>query len=186
MQASSELRLSKRDLLLEEIGLLILLHRSRSCPSPALLSAWRRHDAERLASVLIFGSAARGSFGPDSDLDILIVSRDLPDGRMSRVRDFAAVERALAPDLGAARRAGWNVELSPVFKTPAEVERGSALFFDMTEDARILEDRDGLTRRARDRLRDRLAALGARRVWRGNAWYWDLKPDCRPGEIFET
>ncbi|HWP57484.1 MAG TPA: hypothetical protein VNL14_06340, partial [Candidatus Acidoferrales bacterium] len=35
------------------------------------------------------------------------------------------------------------------------------------------------------RLRERLARLGARRVWRGNAWYWDLKPDFKPGDVFE-
>jgi hypothetical protein len=32
---------------------------------------------------------------------------------------------------------------------------------------------------------DGLAHLGARRVWLGNAWYWDLKPDYRPGDVFE-
>jgi hypothetical protein len=35
------------------------------------------------------------------------------------------------------------------------------------------------------RLRERLATLGARRVWRGNAWFWDLKPDYQPGDVFE-
>jgi len=31
----------------------------------------------------------------------------------------------------------------------------------------------------------RLKKLGANRIWSGNAWYWDLKPDYRPGEVFE-
>jgi len=35
-----------------------------------------------------------------------------------------------------------------------------------------------------ERLRARLAVLGARRIRRGNAWYWDLKPDYRPGDVF--
>lgn len=35
-----------------------------------------------------------------------------------------------------------------------------------------------------DRLRARLSQLGARRIWRGNAWYWELKPDLKPGEVF--
>ncbi|MBI2219306.1 MAG: hypothetical protein HYU51_18665 [Candidatus Rokubacteria bacterium] len=46
-------------------------------------------------------------------------------------------------------------------------------------------------RRERDRLltdylgrwRARLSALGARRIWRGSAWYWELKPDLKPGEV---
>jgi hypothetical protein len=73
--------------------------------------------------------------------------------------------------------------LSPVFKTPAEVELGSPLFLDMVQDARILHDPDGLLAARLDRLRARLAELGARRIWRGNAWYWDLKPDLKPGEV---
>jgi hypothetical protein len=36
-----------------------------------------------------------------------------------------------------------------------------------------------------NRLDHRLKQLGARRIRRGNAWYWDLKPDFKPGEIFE-
>jgi hypothetical protein len=33
-------------------------------------------------------------------------------------------------------------------------------------------------------LRERLAEPGARRIWRGKAWYWDLKPDYRLGDVF--
>jgi hypothetical protein len=72
-----------------------------------------------------------------------------------------------------------------VFKTPAEVEAGSILFLDMIEDARLLVDRAGFLRAAFDEFARRLATLGARRVWRGSAWYWNLKPDYRPGEVFE-
>jgi hypothetical protein len=152
---------------------------------PRVTAACRQHYGDKLVSLVAFGSVARGTVTSDSDLDLLIVAHGLPDGRVPRVRDFMAIERVLASDLAAARRAGWNVELSPVLKTPAEVEQGSALFFDMTEDAIFLEDRDGFMQRALERLRARLATLGARRVWRGNAWYWDLKPDYRAGEIFE-
>ena len=55
----------------------------------------------------------------------------------------------------------------------------------MVEDARIVLDRDGFFAGVLDRLRGRLHALGARRVWRGTRWYWDLKPDRRPGEVIE-
>jgi hypothetical protein len=102
-----------------------------------------------------------------------------------RVRDFMAAEDLLAPDRVLARQHGWAVEISPVFKTPEELLAGSPLFFDMVEDAMFLYDRDDFTRRALKALGARLAALGARRIWRGNAWFWDLKPDYRPGELFE-
>jgi hypothetical protein len=76
------------------------------------------------------------------------------------------------------------VDLSPVFKTPDEVERGSPLFLDMVEDARLLYDPEQFLAGYLDQLRARLQQLGARRVRLGNAWYWDLKPDLKPGEVF--
>jgi hypothetical protein len=53
------------------------------------------------------------------------------------------------------------------------------------QDALILHDKDDFFARRLARLRERMAALGAERIWRGNAWYWDPKPDFRPGEIFD-
>jgi predicted nucleotidyltransferase len=150
-----------------------------------LVAACQDEYGDRLVSVVLFGSAGRGTSGPDSDLDLLIVANDLPDGRMARVRQFMAVERRLQPDLRATRLAGWNVELSPVFKTPMEVEQGSPLFLDMVDDGQLLYDRGDFMRQAFEGLRARLQARGARRIWRGNAWYWDLKPDYRPGDVFE-
>ena len=69
-----------------------------------------------------------------------------------------------------------------MFKTPAELGQSSPLLLDMTEDARILHDRNA---GVLQRLKRRLDELGARRIWRGNAWIWDLRPDYRPGEVFD-
>lgn len=145
----------------------------------------RAQYGDRLVSLVVFGSMGRGTPRPDSDLDLLIVAEGLPDGRVARAEDFAPIERGLASYLVAARRAGFTTECSPVFKTPAEVLAGTPLFLDMIDDARILFDREGFFASALDRLRQRLTRLGARRIWRGNAWLWDLKPDYQPGDVFE-
>ncbi len=119
------------------------------------------------------------------DIDLLIVAEDLPNGRLNRMSEFEAVESEVAGLLTRARAAGFAPDLSPVIKTPAEVLRGSPLFLDMTVDARLLFDREGFLRTALDKLKARLDSLGARRIWRGNAWYWDLKPDFKPGDVIE-
>jgi predicted nucleotidyltransferase len=139
----------------------------------------------RLVSLAVFGSVGRGTPRIDSDIDLLIVADPLPSGRLARVAEFAPIESQLAPAMAAARVAGLVPEWSPVFKTPAEIEAGSPLLLDMIDDARLLIDRDGFLRGALDRFARRLEALGARRIWRGSAWYWDLKPDFRPGQVFE-
>jgi len=75
--------------------------------------------------------------------------------------------------------------MSPVLRTPEQLAIASPLLLDLTEDAVILEDRDGMLAAALDELRRRLGRLGSRRVWTGpDEWYWDLKPDYRRGEIF--
>ena len=116
--------------------------------------------------------------GAHSDVDLLIVARDLPRGRLDRVEEFLPVEANLEPLLQPAD--ADSITIAPVFKTPAELEAGSPLLLDMVDDARILDDSDGVL----DRLRARLAELGARRVPHGGGWYWELKPDLQPGEVF--
>lgn len=137
---------------------------------------------DRLVSLAVFGSVARGTMGPESDVDLLIVAEPLPRGRMARVREFEAVDRATIEVMVDAARGGVHTTLSPVFKTPREVERGSPLFLDMTDEARILVDRDGFLRSYLDGLASRLRALGAGRVRRGGGYYWILKAELRPGE----
>ena len=138
-----------------------------------------------MVSLVVFGSVARDTERYDSDLDFLLVCEELPAGRLRRVEDFHAVEGALEPLLEGLKRDGYAISLSPVFKTRKEATAGSALFLDLLEDSIILCDREGFFTGVLARLRERLAVLGARRIWRGNAWYWDLKPDFKPGEVFE-
>jgi len=138
----------------------------------------------RLASAAVFGSVARGTMRPDSDIDLLLVVANLPNGRMPRVREFEAVEHRLEPLLASSAREGIYTTLSPVLKTPRELEYGSPLFLDMTRDVLILHDPDGMLRGYLERLRERLQALGARRIPKGGGYYWLLKPDLKPGEDF--
>ena len=151
----------------------------------AVMAACREHYGPRLVALAVFGSVGRGTPRPDSDIDLLIVAEGLPRGRVARVAEFAGVETRVGDALRQMRSEGVTTELSPVLKTPEEVEQGSLLFLDMLEDAKLLVDRDGFLAQRFARFRARLTQLGARRIWRGNAWFWDLKPDYMPGEVFE-
>ncbi|MDF0674647.1 MAG: nucleotidyltransferase domain-containing protein [Nitrospira sp.] len=149
------------------------------------VSAARSFYGDRLISVVLYGSVARGTMRHDSDVDLLIVADALPNGRLNRVREFETVEESLKEAFRRAAACGVHTSLSPVFKTAHEVQAGSPLFLDMVEDALVLYDRSGFFANELTRLRSKLTQLGAKRVWKGNAWYWDLKPDYRPGEVFE-
>lgn len=149
-----------------------------------LLAELKENYGRKLVACAVFGSVGRGTPRHDSDIDLLIVVRGLPRGRFNRLEEFLPVEARLEPALKVNEPETTSIALSPVFKTPEEVEAGSPLFLDMVEDARILYDPERFLSAYFDRLRRRLQQLGARRIFRGNAWYWELKPDLKPGEVF--
>jgi predicted nucleotidyltransferase len=152
----------------------------------ALDRAVRSVYEDRLVTIAVFGSVGRGTPRPDSDIDLLIVSVDLPRGRMPRVAEFEAVERMLSPLLNTMReRYGIETSLSPVFKTREEVLQGSLLFLDMLDDALLLYDRGRFFGRYLAALRKKLDLAGGRRVPYRGAWYWVLKEDYTVGEEFD-
>lgn len=140
---------------------------------------------DRLVSLCLFGSVARGTMGYCSDIDLLIVADPLPAGRIKRVQEFEAVEKKVEPALAAARGWGVDTQISAFFKTPQEVRSGSWLLLDMLDDGKILYDKEGFLAQYFDLMRQKLVALGARRVWAGETWYWILKPDYRPGDVID-
>jgi predicted nucleotidyltransferase len=153
----------------------------------ALIEATREVYGERLVSLAVFGSYARATATPASDIDVLVVATDLPDSRRRRVDQFAAVEDRTET----ARRAIWDTlteetpVLSPIVKTPGEVAAGSPLFLDMTDWCELLVDEDAFLWRYLDDLRSRLAATGARRRQAKGGYYWEYKPDSKPLEVIE-
>lgn len=148
-----------------------------------VIAEYRATLADDLLSVAVFGSVARGQAGPGSDLDLYCVTRDqLPifDPRIAahreRVRSSTEYQ-ALAAQ-------GYRADLAPVFHSVDELVRHPWILLDISHHGIVLFDPDGVLGRELDAVRKRLEALGARRVERQDGtWYWDLKPDWRPGEV---
>lgn len=142
--------------------------------------------SERLITLAIFGSVARDTFRPDSDIDILIIAEGLPKGRLKRVAEFEKnIEPPLKETLKRLLRQGIYPRPSPLFKTPEEVLQGSPIFLDMTDDVKILYDRDNFFKNYLQGLKEKLKRLGARKVYFKGGYYWELKPDYKYGEIIE-
>lgn len=150
-----------------------------------LPSACHAVYGDRLKAVAIYGSVARGTMRPDSDIDTLIVAEGLAPSRAARMDEFEQIDQALADRMAAARAAGVHTLVIPVLKTPEELRAGSMLFLDMTDQARILYDPANVLRGYLDELAARLKAMGARRVSCGGGYYWELKPDFRWGDRIE-
>ena len=80
-------------------------------PDPAVLAATIKQvvAAAQPEKIVLFGSAARGTMGPDSDLDLLVIK----GGKFNRHRVTTAIYRQLSGDIA----------VDAVVVTPEEVER---------------------------------------------------------------
>ena len=138
----------------------------------------------RLVSVVIYGSVARGTARPESDLDVLVVADDLPESyyeRLDRVLPIVMELRA-TPAWQQLVARGITPFPSLLVLSRAEARKPRLLYLDMLDEARLVIDRQGFFAAQLEALRRRLSELGARKVRRDGAWYWDLKPDLRLGE----
>jgi predicted nucleotidyltransferase len=141
----------------------------------------RFHDALRarfgddLITLAAFGSQVLGTARPESDLDLLVVALGLPKRRLDRHGVILSIAHAVS-DAFAAR-------VSAVPLTPEEASTIKPFYLGLLEGHRVLVDRGEFLGGILDRLRRRLAELGARRLTddRGHP-YWDLKPDYVLGE----
>ena len=80
-------------------------------PDPAIIAVVIQQvvEAAHPEKIVLFGSAARGTMGPDSDLDLLVIK----GGKFNRDRVTRDVYRKLSGEIG----------VDVVIVTPEEVER---------------------------------------------------------------
>jgi len=140
----------------------------------------RNHYKDDLISLIVFGSIGRGTFREDSDIDLLIIANNLPNGRIKRINHFMTVEEKMESLLKSLELN--QMYLSTIIKSPEEAIKGSPLFLDMIEDGIILYDKDNFFKDILNKLKENLLKLGAKRIRVGNIWYWKLKKDYQFGE----
>ena len=105
-----------------------------------VLNRARQLLGDTLTSVVLFGSRARGSSHPDSDLDLLIVAQSLPDeaGRRELALDIAEV----GFDYGLP----VQVVLASTEETEGAVNTGAPLMFEIHDAHRVIYDKDDFFR----------------------------------------
>lgn len=152
-----------------------------------LLQLLREEFGDRVRSLLVFGSVARGMARPDSDVDVCVVIRELPVSRyrrhqllgpvLERLRHSAAYEDLI--------RRGCTPDVAAILYTPEEFQETKPIFLDLVADGVLLLD-DGTVRAKLDQLRARMKTLGSRKiVLDDGTYYWLLKPGLRFGEVIE-
>jgi len=123
----------------------------------------RKTLQKRLVSACLFGSTARGNAEQSSDIDILLIAEDLPEGLISRNRTMKNVQEKVrrSPPARALRKMGQSTLVSPIIFIPEEASKHPPIMLDIIDDGIILHDRDKFLERILNDLRNRLKELGA-------------------------
>ena len=148
------------------------------------LAEVRDRLGSRLSAVALYGSVARGQGHAASDIDLFVVHRG---ARASVFEVFLEVALQLRdhPLTGELRAKEIPTEPFPVLRSEVELADTPWLLLDICDHGIILFDPRAVLAHKLARLRLRLRELGSRRVELADgSWYWDLKPDLRPGEVF--
>lgn len=133
-----------------------------------VVSKLREGLGDDLVSVVLFGSRARGEAHQESDWDILVVVRDLPEKTLER----AIYLKRLLP-------AEHRGEVSLLAKTPEEFTSSLPdLYLDIAVDGVVLYDTDGLMTERLRALRALIRRKGLYREREGRdlIWRWRERP----------
>ncbi len=151
-----------------------MLHQQFERLAVASCEAARETFGDNLVALAVFGSVGRGTPRFDSDLDLLGVLETAPRHRRDRWLLAEGMGEHVRPLQVELAGQGVHAELSLILKSRTELAAGFPLLLDMVDDAVILTDPTGVLTARLGLLRQRLSAAGARRIWVGNAWHWDL------------
>ena len=142
---------------------------------------------ERLVSIMLFGSIARGNWDYNSDVDMLIIAKGWEDKPVwSRIREVRKVKEKLEESLEYSEvlRAGYHPIIQNYTLSVEEAGRFNRIYLDAVIDGIILYDRDDFLSRILQSVRRRLEEMGSMRITLPNKrFYWVLKRDLKAGEV---
>jgi len=132
----------------------------------------------RLVSVLLFGSLARGEAGPESDIDLLVVTEGLPESygkRLDLVRRVIEFDQMRKWREYLWKEKGIYTLLDVIPLTPGEAMITHPFYLDMAEHSVLIWDRDSFMERKIRDLKVSLDKLGASKVTLPSGRsYWSL------------
>jgi hypothetical protein len=147
----------------------------------------RRDLGDDLLSLALYGSFARGDYVLTSDLDLIIVLDPAARDRGDRIDLIlpAILRTQESAAFGQVRAQGFSPDFSPLIYYPDELRDTPSVFIAAATDGIILHDAGVLAQKFAA-VRNRLNELGAKRIQLGDRdCFWLLKPDLKPGEVFE-
>jgi predicted nucleotidyltransferase len=135
-----------------------------------LIEAYKTHLGDKLISIILFGSRARGDYNESSDFDILIIASSLPERHLAR--------------MGYIRTPLLNFEekVSIIAKTPEEFDSCfPPLYLDMAIDGKILIDKERFMEARLKKIKKIIENSTLNRVKKDDELFWRWKSPKKPG-----
>jgi hypothetical protein len=133
---------------------------------------------ERLVSVVLFGSVARGEETDRSDIDLVVVIKKLPAGRTAR-------QKILEPVYEKFLSLGFTTPVNCHLKTPEEAQKMTVMYLDFPDGAELLHDSNDFFKKIIAQVSQHIQKTGAHRKRWGKFYYWDLRPGGSAEETFD-
>lgn len=133
-----------------------------------VIDALKQALSDNLVAVVLFGSRARGEADENSDWDLLVIARHLPEKPFKRHLYL----KKMLPDI-------WRGQVAILAKTPEEFEAYlPSLFLDIALDGSILYDSDGYIADRLNRVQRLIQRYGLQREQSGTEliWRWQSFP----------
>jgi uncharacterized protein len=135
------------------------------------VDCYKEFLGDRLVSIVLFGSRARGDAKEGSDYDFFIIAKGLPE------KPFRRKLFIRAPLKGQ-----FKENLCIIAKSPDEVtETFPSLFLDLSLDGIILYDRDGFFRDLQRKIRNIISQAGLQRKKEHQDYYWEWESPPKAG-----
>ena len=136
----------------------------------------REKYRDRLVSVLLYGSVARGERKERSDLDLFIV--------LKGPFRFVPMRREVYDLLSGVKK---GVEVSPLLMEVSEAKKLQPIYFELYADGIILYDKGHFMEDIMDRTGEIIKSLGSERYRTKDGCYgWILKKGMKRGDVVEA
>lgn len=145
----------------------------------------RERYKERLMSVCLFGSAARGTLRKGSDIDFFVVMKEASKSYHKRVKDIMPLLASVreTDEYRYIEEFGLDLEPSFLITTIEEVAQHPPILIEISQDGKILSDDNDFLKKELTRVGNAMKMLGSVKKKTAHGHYWVLKPGIKYGEV---
>ena len=144
----------------------IFLQKTRAeCQLKHIVDRIKNRLGDGVLSIVLFGSMTREDFTESSDIDVLVIARNLPDDW--RDKDKIILELA---EIGSDHRRPVHITLTDEYEMNASIEQGAPLVFGLHDANRVIFGRDRFFEKLMEQFEDNMKRWGVKKIGNGE-WF---------------